>query len=73
MHVNTALVQEGQPARLETTIMHPIRNFNVQCLQFYYYHSGNEADELNIWIREFKDEQDTKGTLRFIGQITGRV
>ncbi|KAM4736561.1 meprin A subunit beta-like [Anableps anableps] len=71
MHASTASGQEGQSARLETKLMHPNRGCNVQCLQFYYYHTGNEADDLNIWIREFKDEQDTKGTLRLMGQITG--
>ncbi|XP_054902987.1 meprin A subunit beta-like [Poeciliopsis prolifica] len=70
MHVSTASGQEGQSAWLETKIMHPSRRCNIQCLQFYYYHSGNEADELNIWIREF-DEQDSKGTLHLMEQISG--
>uniref|UniRef100_A0A3B3X1W0 Metalloendopeptidase n=1 Tax=Poecilia mexicana TaxID=48701 RepID=A0A3B3X1W0_9TELE len=70
MHASTASGQEGQSARLETKIMRPSRRCNIQCLQFYYYHSGNKADELNIWIREF-DEQDTKGTLRLMEQISG--
>uniref|UniRef100_A0A3P9PLU8 Metalloendopeptidase n=1 Tax=Poecilia reticulata TaxID=8081 RepID=A0A3P9PLU8_POERE len=69
MHASTASGQEGQSARLETKIMRPSRRCNIQCLQFYYYHSGNKADELNIWIREF-DEQDNKGTLRFMEQIS---
>uniref|UniRef100_A0A3B5PTX0 Metalloendopeptidase n=1 Tax=Xiphophorus maculatus TaxID=8083 RepID=A0A3B5PTX0_XIPMA len=70
MHVSTASGQEGQSARLETKIMHPSRRCNIQCLQFYYYHSGNKADELNIWIREF-DKQDSKGTLRLMEKISG--
>ncbi|XP_023186971.1 meprin A subunit beta-like isoform X2 [Xiphophorus maculatus] len=69
MHVSTASGQEGQSARLETKIMHPSRRCNIQCLQFYYYHSGNKADELNIWIREF-DKQDSKGTLRLMEKIS---
>ncbi|XP_014842293.1 PREDICTED: meprin A subunit beta-like [Poecilia mexicana] len=70
MHASTASGQEGQSARLETKIMRPSRRCNIQCLQFYYYHSGNKADELNIWIREF-DEQDSNGTLRLMEQISG--
>uniref|UniRef100_A0A3B5LL80 Metalloendopeptidase n=1 Tax=Xiphophorus couchianus TaxID=32473 RepID=A0A3B5LL80_9TELE len=72
MHVSTASGQEGQSARLETKIMHPSRRCNIQCLQFYYYHSGNKADELNIWIREF-DKQDSKGTLRLMEKISGSL
>ncbi|KAK2844829.1 hypothetical protein Q5P01_011488 [Channa striata] len=71
MHVSTATGQEGDSARLATKRMTPNRACNVQCLQFYYYHSGSESDQLNIWIREFRDEQDFKGTLRLMGQITG--
>uniref|UniRef100_A0A3Q3FVY3 Metalloendopeptidase n=1 Tax=Kryptolebias marmoratus TaxID=37003 RepID=A0A3Q3FVY3_KRYMA len=63
--------QEGDSAQLETQRMSPKRECNVQCLQFYYYHSGNESDELNIWIREFEDEQDSTGTLHLMEQISG--
>ncbi|XP_072242962.1 meprin A subunit beta-like [Leuresthes tenuis] len=73
MHVSTASGQEGDSARLETQMMNPKRGCHVQCLQFYYYNSGNESDELNIWIREFQDEQDSNGTLRLMGQITGAI
>ncbi|XP_014890225.1 meprin A subunit beta-like [Poecilia latipinna] len=71
IHVSTASGQEGDSARLETEVVKPTRACNVQCLQFYYFHSGNESDELNIWIREFENDQDTTGTLRLMGQITG--
>ncbi|XP_014835217.1 PREDICTED: meprin A subunit beta-like, partial [Poecilia mexicana] len=71
IHASTASGQEGDSARLETQVVKPTRACNVQCLQFYYFHSGNEADELNIWIREFENDQDTTGTLRLMGQITG--
>uniref|UniRef100_A0A3P9NA21 Metalloendopeptidase n=1 Tax=Poecilia reticulata TaxID=8081 RepID=A0A3P9NA21_POERE len=71
IHVSTVSGQEGDSARLETEVVKPTRACNVQCLQFYYFHSGNEADELNIWIREFENDQDTTGTLRLMGQITG--
>ncbi|XP_014842311.1 PREDICTED: meprin A subunit beta-like [Poecilia mexicana] len=72
IHANTASGEEGDSAWLETQIMSTKRECKVQCLQFYYFHSGNEQDELNIWIREFQDEHDTKGTLRLMGQITGQ-
>ncbi|XP_011483900.1 meprin A subunit beta-like isoform X2 [Oryzias latipes] len=71
MHVSTATGQEGDTAQLETQRMTPQRDCHIQCLQFYYYHSGNESDTLNIWIREFKNEQDLTGTRRLMGQITG--
>ncbi|XP_036071902.1 meprin A subunit beta [Oryzias melastigma] len=71
MHVSTATGQEGDTAQLETQRMTPKRDCHIQCLQFYYYHSGNESDVLNIWIREFENEQDSTGTRRLIGQITG--
>ncbi|KAM6910436.1 meprin A subunit beta-like [Xenentodon cancila] len=71
MHASTASGQVGDSARLETETMSPKRDCHVQCLQFYYYHSGNDSDTLNIWIREFQDEQDSTGSLRLMGQITG--
>ncbi|XP_017271122.1 meprin A subunit beta isoform X2 [Kryptolebias marmoratus] len=71
IHASTASGQEGDSARLETQILSLNRGCNVQCLQFYYFHSGNESDQLNIWIREFQDEQDTTGTIRLVDQITG--
>ncbi|RVE62958.1 hypothetical protein OJAV_G00162030 [Oryzias javanicus] len=71
MHVSTATGQEGDTAQLETQRMIPKRDCHIQCLQFYYYHSGNESDVLNIWIREFENEQDLTGARRLMGQITG--
>ncbi|KAF6716609.1 Meprin A subunit beta [Oryzias melastigma] len=70
MHVSTATGQVGDTAQLETQRMTPKRDCHIQCLQFYYYHSGNESDVLNIWIREFENEQDSTGTRRLMGQIT---
>lgn len=71
MYASTVSGQEGDSAWLETKRMSPQRECHVQCLQFYYYHSGSESDELNIWIREFQDEWDSTGTLYLMGQITG--
>lgn len=73
MHASTASAQEGDSAWLQTQEMRPNRECHVQCLQFYYYHSGNGSDQLNIWIREFQDEQDSSGTRRLMGQITGNL
>lgn len=70
MHFSTANGEEGDRAKMETRKLTLRRNCAVQCLQFYYYHSGNESDQLNIWIREFDNEFD-KGNLRLMWQITG--
>uniref|UniRef100_A0A3Q2D374 Metalloendopeptidase n=2 Tax=Cyprinodon variegatus TaxID=28743 RepID=A0A3Q2D374_CYPVA len=72
IHASTASGQEGDSSRLETQIFTPKRDCKIQCLQFYYFHTGNQSDELNIWIREFQDEQDTMGTVYHMGQIIGR-
>ncbi|KAM3873290.1 meprin A subunit beta-like [Diretmus argenteus] len=71
MHASTSSGLEGDSAWMETKRMSPSRECHVQCLQFYYYHSGNQSDQLNIWIREFRDERDCTGKLRLMGQITG--
>lgn len=71
MHVSTSSGKEGDSAWLETDKMSPTRKCHVQCLQFFYYHSGSESDQLNIWIREFQDERNSTGNLRLMGQITG--
>lgn len=73
MHASTASGTEGDSAWLETQRMSSNRECQIQCLQFYYYHSGNELDVLNIWLREFQDEWDSQGSLRLVGQITGNV
>ncbi|XP_051261226.1 meprin A subunit beta isoform X2 [Dicentrarchus labrax] len=71
MHASTTSGQKGDSAWLETQRMTAKRECHIQCLQFYFYHSGNGSDELNIWIREFEDEWDSTGTLRLMEQITG--
>nr|XP_046256718.1 meprin A subunit beta-like [Scatophagus argus] len=72
MHASTASGQEGDLAWLETKVMSVTQECHVQCLQFYYYHSGSPSDQLNIWIREFQDDLDDTGTRRLVDQITGR-
>ncbi|KAI2655267.1 Meprin A subunit beta [Labeo rohita] len=71
MHFSTEGRSEGDTARLESKTMTPKRDCKVQCLQFYYYHSGHESDQLNIWIREYQNEEDNRGTLTLMDQITG--
>ncbi|XP_049336093.1 meprin A subunit beta-like [Astyanax mexicanus] len=71
MHFSTKTGQPGDSGRLESREMTPRRSCNVQCLEFFYYHSGNETDQLNIWIREYQSAYDTVGTLRLMDQITG--
>ncbi|XP_026084949.1 meprin A subunit beta-like [Carassius auratus] len=69
MHFSTKGRNEGDAARTESKKMTPKRDCKVQCLQFYYYHSGNVSDQLNIWIREYQNEADSIGTLRLMDQI----
>ncbi len=71
MHFSTEGRNKGDAARMESKTMTPKRDCKVQCLQFYYYHSGHESDQLNIWIREYQNEADSRGTLRLMDQITG--
>ncbi|XP_024917229.1 meprin A subunit beta-like isoform X3 [Cynoglossus semilaevis] len=72
MYANTAYGMEGDSATLETDRMYSKGKCNVQCLQFYYYHRGSQNDTLNIWIREFHDERDHRGSRRLMGQISGQ-
>uniref|UniRef100_A0A672NFZ9 Metalloendopeptidase n=1 Tax=Sinocyclocheilus grahami TaxID=75366 RepID=A0A672NFZ9_SINGR len=71
MHFSTEGRNEGDAARLESKTLTPTRDCKVQCLQFYYYHSGHESDQLNIWIRELQNEANSTGALRLMDQITG--
>ncbi|XP_059579497.1 meprin A subunit beta [Alligator mississippiensis] len=68
MHFSTSTGNVGNRAILESRILYPKRGF--QCLQFYYYNSGNESDQLNILVREYTSAHPN-GTLRFIEEIKG--
>ncbi|XP_062382972.1 meprin A subunit beta-like [Sardina pilchardus] len=70
MHSNT---KRGQRkfSILQARRLTPRRTSNIQCLEFFYYNSGNEMDQLNIWMTEFDSEYDTMGTRRLMGQVTG--
>ncbi|XP_026140853.1 meprin A subunit beta-like [Carassius auratus] len=69
MHFSTKARNQGDVSRMESKKMTLKRDCKVQCLQFYYYHSGHESDQLNIWIREYQNEADSRGTLRLMDQI----
>ncbi|XP_072536825.1 meprin A subunit beta-like [Salminus brasiliensis] len=71
MHFSTKTGQTGYSGRLESREITPRQSCHVQCLEFFYYHSGNETDQLNIWIREYQNNSDTVGNLRLMDQITG--
>ncbi|XP_048117320.1 meprin A subunit beta-like [Alosa alosa] len=71
MHFSTKRGRIEDSAKMETRRMTPRRSCKVQCLEFFYYHSGSWSDQLNIWIREFDGLDDMKGTRRLMGQIKG--
>ncbi|XP_053323427.1 meprin A subunit beta isoform X2 [Spea bombifrons] len=68
MHFSTATGNTGHKAFLESRLFYPKRGF--QCLEFFYYNSGHETDQLNIWIREYTDAYPN-GTLTFISTVDG--
>uniref|UniRef100_A0A8C4JC01 Metalloendopeptidase n=1 Tax=Dromaius novaehollandiae TaxID=8790 RepID=A0A8C4JC01_DRONO len=68
MHFNTSAVGEGSTAVLESRILYPKRGF--QCLQFYFYNSGHESDQLYVWVTEYTSDHPN-GTLTLIEEIRG--
>uniref|UniRef100_A0A671R6B8 Metalloendopeptidase n=1 Tax=Sinocyclocheilus anshuiensis TaxID=1608454 RepID=A0A671R6B8_9TELE len=71
LHLNELTsIHSCSHSRLESKTLTPTRDCKVQCLQFYYYHSGHESDPLNIWIRELQNQADSTGALRLMDQIT---
>ncbi|XP_043921776.1 meprin A subunit beta-like [Protopterus annectens] len=66
MHFDTQSGVAGKNAFLESRFLYPKRGF--QCLQFYYYNSGNQSDELNIWVREYTSSTPN-GILKLIGVV----
>ncbi|XP_004386958.2 meprin A subunit beta [Trichechus manatus latirostris] len=66
MHFDSSSVNVGATALLESRILYPKRGF--QCLQFYLYNSGNEQDQLNIYIREYS-AGNVNGTLTLVEEI----
>nr|XP_020646616.1 meprin A subunit beta [Pogona vitticeps] len=68
LHFNTSTGNPGDRAVLESRFLYPKRGF--QCLQFYYFNSGSEGDQLNILVKEYTEE-NPNGTLRLVGTIQG--
>ncbi|XP_058250702.1 meprin A subunit beta [Hemibagrus wyckioides] len=68
MHFSTISGNVGDTALLESRLLYPNRNY--QCLQFFYYNSGNQNDKLEIWVREYS-EANPNGALRLIETIIG--
>ncbi|KAL1022689.1 hypothetical protein UPYG_G00031060 [Umbra pygmaea] len=72
MHFSTISGNCGDLAHLESRLFYP--NRRTQCLQFYLYNSGGAGDQVNVWVREY-DDDNPNGKLRLIQQIdtTGGV
>ncbi|KAL4630987.1 meprin A subunit beta [Arapaima gigas] len=70
MHFSMATGAPGEKAYLESRLFYPTRGY--QCLQFYYYHSGSNDDQLNVWVQEF-DDTSAEGALRHIAQIPSMI
>ncbi|XP_044151338.1 meprin A subunit beta-like [Bufo gargarizans] len=68
MHFNTSIGKTGDEAILESRLFYAARGF--QCLEFFYYHSGNESDQLNIWIKEYTNDSPN-GNMTFVNSVTG--
>ncbi|XP_054840950.1 meprin A subunit beta [Eublepharis macularius] len=68
MHFNTSAGTTRDRAILESRFLYPKRGF--QCLQFYYFNSGNESDQLNILIKEYT-EANPNGTSRLVKTVQG--
>ncbi|TSK58117.1 Meprin A subunit beta [Bagarius yarrelli] len=68
MHFSTATGNPGDNAYLESRLFYPKRG--RQCLQFYMYNSGDDDDQLNIWVQEYTNEFPN-GMLRLLQTIKG--
>ncbi|CAI5779580.1 meprin A subunit beta [Podarcis lilfordi] len=68
MHFNTSAGSVSERAVLESRFLYPKRGF--QCLQFYYYNSGSESDQLNVLVKEYTDASPN-GTQRLVKTIQG--
>ncbi|XP_072460600.1 meprin A subunit beta-like isoform X2 [Notamacropus eugenii] len=66
MYFNSSSVNVGGKAFLESRLYYPKRGF--QCLQFYYYNSGNKDDRLKIYIREYVDNYDNN-LLKLVDEV----
>ncbi|KAM5158209.1 uncharacterized protein ACMZJ9_009466 [Mantella aurantiaca] len=68
MHFSTS-AGNGSIAILESRLFYPKRGY--QCLEFFYYHSGSENDQLQIWIKEYPTGYPN-GVLKFVDSVSGK-
>ncbi|XP_068094467.1 meprin A subunit beta-like [Hyperolius riggenbachi] len=69
MHFNTSTGSTGNEAILESRLFYPKRGY--QCLEFFYYHSGSDSDQLNIWIKEYT-AGSPNGSLKLMDTVSGK-
>ncbi|XP_068094468.1 meprin A subunit beta-like [Hyperolius riggenbachi] len=69
MHFNTSTVSTGNEAILESRLFYPKKGY--QCLEFFYYHSGSDSDQLNIWIKEYT-AVSPNGILKLMDTVSGK-
>ncbi|XP_018410803.1 PREDICTED: meprin A subunit beta-like [Nanorana parkeri] len=69
MHFSTSTGNNGSHARLESRLFYPKRGY--QCLEFFYYHSGSESDQLQFWIKEYTTLYPN-GILKFVDSVSGK-
>lgn len=68
MHFSTASAQPADRASLETQWLYS--RPGTHCLQFFLHHSGASDDVLNIWVRDY-DQDNLNSTLTLVRSITG--
>lgn len=69
MHFSTSMGSFGSFATLESRLFYPKRAY--QCLEFFYYHSGSESDQLQIWINEYTPDYPN-GILKLVDSVSGK-
>ncbi|CAI9605019.1 unnamed protein product [Staurois parvus] len=69
MHFSTSTGNTGSNAILESRLFYPKRAY--QCLEFFYYHSGSESDQLQIWIKEYTTGKPN-GVLKLVDSVSGK-
>lgn len=67
MHFSTSMGSFGSFATLESRLFYPKRAY--QCLEFFYYHSGSESDQLQIWINEYTPDYPN-GILKLVDSVS---
>ncbi|CAJ1059681.1 meprin A subunit beta-like isoform X1 [Xyrichtys novacula] len=70
MHFSTVSAEPGDHAFLESRWLYP--KPGAQCLQFFLHNSGASDDVLNIWVREY-DQENPSGRMKLSKSISGGV